>query len=220
MDILLDTKIIVIIKNIRIFDMENPDYKKITQILNYIAEKQGGKVDYMKALKLLYLADRLHLRKYGRLITDDRLIAMTHGTLGSQAKDIAVKSDFLPHVVYQYVDDKLKRDSKEYTIAVNNKERDQISETDFECVDKVLSVVGNKKPFDLVKIVHELPEWKRWQYVLEEEKEKSVVDLDLSDLFKPVNDEILGKIYSQSPEELDLSHSFFSDSLEQKEIFA
>lgn len=200
--------------------MENPDYKKITQVLNYIAEKQGGEVDYMKALKLLYLADRLHLRKYGRLITDDRLIAMKNGTLGSQAKDIAMQSLFLPHVVYEYVEDKLKRDESKFTIETNNKERDQISETDLECVDNVLGYLGNKKPFELVKIVHELPEWKRWQYVLEEEKEKSVVDLDLSDLFKPVNNEILSKIYSQSPEELDLSHSFFSDSLEQKEIFA
>jgi len=200
--------------------MENPDYKKITQVLNYIAEKQGGAVDYMKALKLLYLADRLHLRKYGRLITDDRLVAMKNGTLGSQAKDIATQSDFLPYVVYEYVENKLKRDIETYTISTNNKERDQISETDLECVDNVLGYLGDKKPFELVKIVHELPEWKRWQYVLEEEKEKSVVDLVLSDLFKPVNNEILSKIYSQSPEELDLSHSFFSDSLEQKEIFA
>src|SRR3989344_6731266 len=114
--------------------MENPDYKKITQVLNYIAEKQGGVVDYMKALKLLYLADRLHLRKYGRLITDDRLIAMKYGTLGSQARDIVMLNGaMLPYTVYEYSKDKLKRDLDNHIIESNFQNVDSLSETDIEC---------------------------------------------------------------------------------------
>ena len=48
------------------------DTRKIIQALAYIAYHQPGhKVNSMKAYKLLWLADRYHLRQYGRTITGD-----------------------------------------------------------------------------------------------------------------------------------------------------
>ncbi len=118
--------------------MIDPEYKKITQALNYITrESMDGEINYMKALKLLYLAERLHLRKYGRLITNDHLVAMKKGTLGSQARDIAIQSEHLPYVVYQYSEDKLIRDVENYSIKVNNDEVDRLSETDVECLERI-----------------------------------------------------------------------------------
>jgi hypothetical protein len=198
--------------------MNRPDYKKITQVLNYIAEKEGGQINYMKALKLLYLADRLHLRKYGRLITDDRLVAMKMGTLGSQAKDIILKNENLPHVVYKYSEDKLKRDLGKYTFESNFKNKDSLSQTDIECVDKVISVLGDKKEFDLAELTHKLPEWKRHEYVIEK-GEKSVEDLDSMDLFEPAENNELNKIYSQSDDELTVSKNIFLEYLDQEESF-
>jgi uncharacterized phage-associated protein len=194
--------------------MNTPDYKKITQVLNYIAQKFGGQVNYMKALKLLYLADRLHLRKYGRLITDDMLVAMKNGTLGSQAKDIVMQNENLPYVVYEYSEDKLKRDLENFTIESNFEVRDNLSETDIECIDNVISALGEKKGFDLAELTHSLPEWKRHQFTIET-KEKKVVPLTLTDLFQPSENTELNKIYSQSVDELDLSKTLFLESLEQ-----
>jgi uncharacterized phage-associated protein len=194
--------------------MNKPDFKKITQVLNYIAQKEGGSINYMKALKLLYLADRLHLRKYGRLITDDRLVAMKNGTLGSQAKDIIQHKDTLPYVVYEYTEDKLKRDLDNYTITSNFDGIDRLSETDVECVDKVYSELGNRKEFDLAELTHDLPEWKRHQYPIEK-GEKRVIRLDMQDLFESTDNPLLNKIFSQTKEELELAYSFFNESIEQ-----
>ncbi len=193
--------------------MTKPDYKKITQALNYIALKEGGKINYMKALKLLYLSERLHLREYGRLITDDNLVAMKNGTLGSQSKDIATMSEYLPHIVYKYAKDKLMKNR--YDIESNCQERNELSETDIECVDKVLAAVGEKTEYELADLTHELPEWKRHKYEIEDEDAR-VVSLDVSDLFKPSENKILEKIYSQSSAMLDLSRDLFAESLEQK----
>ena len=192
-----------------------PDYKKITQALNYIAGKEGGEINYMKALKLLYLADRLHLRKYGRLITDDRLVAMENGTLGSQAKDIALKKESLSHEAYEYSEGRLKRDLDKYTIGKKYDGKESLSETDIECIDNVFSVFGNKDKYYLAELTHKLPEWKRYEYPIMK-GEKKVVSVKREDLFEPTANQELNAIYSQSNEELDMARSLFSESLEQE----
>ena len=73
----------------------NFDYQKATQSLTFFAEKEGGRIHKMKALKLVYLADRYHLRKYGRPITNDEYFAMPYGPVASGVKDIIEMSDFL-----------------------------------------------------------------------------------------------------------------------------
>ena len=193
-----------------------PDYKKITQLLNYIAQKNGGNINYMKALKLLYLADRLHLRMYGRFITNDSLIAMKNGTLGSMAKDIVIQNKFLPYVIYNYSKDKLKRDK--FNIATSFNNLDDLSETDLECVDKVWSILGKKDRFYLAKLTHKLPEWKRCQYPIES-KEKLVMPIEVLDLFGNADNEELNKIYNQTEKELEISKEFFEEILNQTECF-
>ena len=199
--------------------MTRPDYKKITQVLNYIAGKEGGKINYMKALKLAYLADRLHLRKYGRLITEDKMVAMQKGTLGSQALDIIGKNVSLPHNVYQYVENRLKRDLDRFTIEARDRDRTSLSETDIECLDKVYYLLGDKGEFDLAELTHKLPEWKRYEYIIEK-KEKSVVAMQMFDLFEPTENPELNQLYSQPDEELYLSRNLFRESLEQEKYLS
>jgi uncharacterized phage-associated protein len=56
----------------------------------------------MKALKLIYFADRYHLRKYGRLVTNDIYYAMNYGPVPSSVKDIAEGSEFLGEKEKEY----------------------------------------------------------------------------------------------------------------------
>src|SRR5207253_6716088 len=71
--------------------------RKSTQALNYFAHKAASgapirKLNKMKALKLLFFADRYHLRKYGRLVSDCAYFAMKHGPVASEAKNVAEES--------------------------------------------------------------------------------------------------------------------------------
>lgn len=195
--------------------MNKPDYKKIVQVLNYIAKKSGGEINYLRALKLLYLADRLHLREYGRLITNDNLVAMKLGTLGSQTRDIITMSEYLPHVVYKYVENKLGRDLDKYIIKEKDDQTNQLSKTDIYCVDKILNSFGKLSKSDLVNLTHDLPEWKKHQYEIEEEN-LSVVGLDIVDLFKPSSNSVLENVFSQTDAKLNLSRDLFQESLEQQ----
>jgi len=51
-------------------------HRKATQALNVLARNSGGTISKLKALKLVFFADRYHLRKYGRAIINDRYFAM------------------------------------------------------------------------------------------------------------------------------------------------
>lgn len=71
-------------------------------MLNFLARQAGGHINKLKALKLVYFADRYHLWKYGRPITNDEYFAMNFGLVASATKDLAKGSDFRPDVEKQY----------------------------------------------------------------------------------------------------------------------
>jgi len=43
------------------------DYKKAIQVINWFANKTNGQIDKLKLMKLIFLADREHMRRYGRI---------------------------------------------------------------------------------------------------------------------------------------------------------
>ncbi len=51
--------------------------RKATQAAAYLLQMRGGTMSYMKLIKLLYLADRAALVRFGRPITTDRYVSMT-----------------------------------------------------------------------------------------------------------------------------------------------
>jgi len=69
-------------------------HRKATEALNFFAIKAGGRINKMKALKLVFFADRYHFRQYGRPVTNDEYIAMEYGPVPSGCKDLAEMSGF------------------------------------------------------------------------------------------------------------------------------
>jgi len=135
------------------------NYKKATQALNILALKAGGTINKMKALKLIYFADRYHLRKYGRLITNDNYVAMENGPVASRTRDIAEKTNFIG------------RDEKKYACAYlesmggydlkskSSPDNDVFSDSDIEALDFSWEKFGHFDQFKLASITHDYPEW-------------------------------------------------------------
>lgn len=64
-----------------------PKIDKIIETILYLSHK-GIRLDQYKIVKLIYLADKEHLNRYGRPITFDRIVAMENGPVASKAYDI------------------------------------------------------------------------------------------------------------------------------------
>ena len=64
-------------------------HKKATQAINFFACRNGGAIEKLRLLKLIFFADRYHLRKFGRPITNDPYWAMQFGPVASSVKELA-----------------------------------------------------------------------------------------------------------------------------------
>src|SRR5437762_12295497 len=67
--------------------------RKATQSAARLLELRGGRMSYLKLIKLLYLADRQALLRWGRPITTDRYFAMERGPGLSRVLDLATDGE-------------------------------------------------------------------------------------------------------------------------------
>ena len=143
-------------------------YKKATQALNVLAQKAGGRISKLKALKLLFFADRYHVRKYGRSIANDTYLAMKLGPVASGAKNLAEGNrSFLSSEERNYSGKYIRPVDKNLYETVGHPDMDVFSETDEEALEFAWARFGGMGRFELAQVTHEYPEWKRHAAALE-----------------------------------------------------
>ena len=192
-------------------------YKKATQALNFFARKKDGKINKMKAIKLIYLADRLHLRKYGRPIIGDVYWAMKLGPVGSQAKNVAELSDRLPKGVFTYARKYIKpTDDKRSFVSVEPTELNLFSKTDIECFETIYKTFSDKDQFELADITHKYSEWLKHKRELE--RGKKSVKMSYEDFFNDIDG--THTIFSQDKKSLSLAKDSFEESKEVYDFFS
>ncbi|PIR02477.1 MAG: hypothetical protein COV62_01355 [Candidatus Nealsonbacteria bacterium CG11_big_fil_rev_8_21_14_0_20_35_11] len=187
------------------------DNKKATQALNFLALKEGGLIDKLKVVKLMWLADRLHIRKYGRPIFNDIYFAMPYGAVGSSAKDLAgfnVDGD-----EKEYLENYLEL-GRGYKIKSKQKvDLDIFSDSEIEALEKSYREYGQLNQFDLAELSHKFPEWEKFREVLTSKSSTREL-MDYDDFFKnPSKDEGFKNIFNESAEILKTSEEAFSENI-------
>lgn len=135
-------------------------HRKATQALNFFARKESGRINKLKALKLVFFADRYHLRSYGRPITNDRYLAMNYGPVASSCKDLAEMSEFLGGEERIYAVQFLAPSGHDFASKAEVDTR-EFSETDLEALEFAWREYGNRDGFKLADETHQYPEWKQ-----------------------------------------------------------
>lgn len=118
---------------------------------------RGGRMSYIKLIKLLYLSDREALLRWGRPITTDYFVSMDHGPVLS--KIYALISDGndpeSPNIWSQSISD-----PENYEVSLKvEPDADQLSHDEIELMEEIFAMHGRKGRWDLVKFTHSLPEW-------------------------------------------------------------
>jgi len=190
--------------------MRGFNYKKAVQSLNYFATKSGGSLNKMKAIKLIWLADRLHLRKYGRSITGDEYYALPNGPVPSATRDILESSDFLNDIASEYAEQFLSSNGKYEYKTINEINENVFSQTDIEILETIFTNYGELDQFQLRDLSHLFPEWGKYKSALDQ-KLSSRFPINPIDFF--INYQDGYSLFIDNNEDIDITKQLFTESL-------
>lgn len=172
---------------------------KITQSLGLLLSLDDNhRINKLKLVKLIWAADRYHLRKYGRTVTGTEYFAMAHGPVSSLTLDVIDNDEvalcsediaYISEYITQWDND------KNQVVLYNGIESDYLSDTDQEALRFAWEIFGDKEPFELAdKITHQYPEWSKFREYFEVNNGRGRKEIDLDDFFKnPENDAFFTK---------------------------
>ncbi|MEE6207251.1 MAG: Panacea domain-containing protein [Alphaproteobacteria bacterium] len=156
--------------------------RKILQALYYIQSNapadNEAKNNIMYLLKILFFADRYHLRNYGCLATDDIYYAMKNGPVASATFDILRNNLPKNANIYEHM---LLEDVEvidEYSVHINLQGDDELSDSFKEALDFALENYGNYDHFNLSDISHDYPEWKKYENRLKNGEKRCEIKRD------------------------------------------
>lgn len=135
---------------------------KAAQMAAVFAAKQDGTINVLKLTKLLYLADRESITRYGAPISYDNMVSMDHGPVLSRTlnlinglvedADAAKWEEWISH-------------RENYDISVKRpferKDLDELSDADLEVIEAIWSQFGKWNQWTIRDYIHaHCPEWK------------------------------------------------------------
>lgn len=163
--------------------------RKILQALYYLQNKAKSKDKNNKVylLKMIFMADRYHLRHFGITATNDNYCAMKLGPVASATYDILKKKN--PRNVNSaeigYLSD--IEEISEYDVLIKPQEQDELSDSFKEALDFALKEFGHYSWGKLSNISHCYPEWKKYETFLAENTVQKF--MDIQDFFDDPEDE-------------------------------
>lgn len=133
---------------------------RATQAAARFLKLRGGRMSYLKLMKLLYLADRKALIELGRPITYDAFYSMPRGPVLSRTLDL-MSEEPEPHGRPSYWHQHISP-PEGWEVVLRDGEsvpNDQLSDADEAVINAIYDEFGKWSRWDLVKYTHNLPEY-------------------------------------------------------------
>ncbi len=131
---------------------------KTTQATAEFLKRNDNQMNYMKLIKLLYLADRACLSLWERPITGDSYYSMTNGPILSEVLDLISAGDDPNNPSYWY---KIISEQEHYEVKlICDPPNDELSKREIDIININDTKFKKYDQWDMVDYCHEnLPEW-------------------------------------------------------------
>ncbi|HEX8319245.1 Panacea domain-containing protein [Longimicrobium sp.] len=133
--------------------------EKATQAAARLLQLRGGRMSYMKLIKLLYLTEREALVRFGAPLTSDSYVSMPYGPVLSATLNRINEPEMYEDGYW----DKYIGPKRNYEVALKNPgaavPNDQLSPAEETLIDEIFRRYGHMDRWELVKFTHTLPEW-------------------------------------------------------------
>jgi uncharacterized phage-associated protein len=130
--------------------------QRVTEAASILLRESGGKMSYMKLVKLLYFADRKALEVYEHPITYDAYASLPWGPVLSSTMNLA--KGLYPNG--DYWDEYIELVGKAVKIRGAYPKLKKLSPADVKLLKEIYAELGKYNQFQLAKISESLPEWK------------------------------------------------------------
>lgn len=125
--------------------------KKATEAAIILLKLAGGRMKYIRLLKLLYLSDRKALAELGRSITNDRYCSMKYGQVPSRAYNLVKGTASLTEGVWiKYINSPVDQNYIELKITSDTLQA--LSESEIDIICSIYMEYVDKSDFDLADI--------------------------------------------------------------------
>lgn len=118
----------------------------------------------MQIAKLLYFADKLHLKRYGRPITGDTYIKMEHGpnpsSIYDYLKDVRARRDLQDGLIRVEEEPNPPHAPRPYVAPLHEPDLSVFSDSDLEILEETFSQYGLQSAKRLRDLSHEEKAWK------------------------------------------------------------
>ena len=131
-------------------------FEKSLQAAGCLLELHGDHMEYVRLLKLLYIADREMMAEAGAPITGDRAVAMDHGPVLSHVYDLvkgkAARAGEWAHFI---------RTTHHWVALRQPTGRGKLNKAEIEKLQEVTERYQDDSEWDICGKTHEFPEWKK-----------------------------------------------------------
>ncbi|MGH2346765.1 MAG: Panacea domain-containing protein [Chloroflexota bacterium] len=130
---------------------------KAAQAAALLLRLRGGRMHYLKLLKLLYIADREAIRRWGVSVTMDHYVSMDHGPVPSNTYRLMVDDIAKPN--WRRL---ISPPLGEYEVELVATEvyNDLLSRAEEALLNEVYAHWGSRSRWDIVEHVHTYSEWR------------------------------------------------------------
>lgn len=131
--------------------------RRATEAAAKFLKLRGGRMSYLKLIKLLYLLDREALLRWGRPVTTDRYVSMDNGPVVSRIYDL-IREEPPPGTdpVWRHF---ISAPSNYEVSLTAEPEIDELSPAEETLIEEIFAQYGKLSRWNLVDLSHDLAEW-------------------------------------------------------------
>lgn len=148
--------------------------RRATEAAARFLRLRGGRMKYLKLIKLLYFVDREALLRWGRPVTTDRYVSMDNGPVVSRIYEL-IRDEAAPgtdSIWRRYISAPTDWD----VTLVAEPEAAELSRAEETLIDEIFVKFGKMSRWDLVRLSHDLPEW--------QDPHGSAIPIDYDDILR------------------------------------
>lgn len=134
--------------------------ERVAQMAAFLLSKQGGRMPYLKLMKLLYLSDREAMSRFGESISGDRMVSMPHGPVLSQTLNLIKGGSEQPDGWEQWISGEANYEVATRHPKAERDDFDLLSDIEVEILTRTWNDFGHMDQWALVNYTHDnCSEW-------------------------------------------------------------